>query len=368
MAYYAAIFSPETYRMFSDSSRSVTGVAQNRREQASRLRPGDKLICYITRISRWIGVLEINSACFIDTTPLFAPENDPYCIRFQVKESVWLKPQQAVPMTESICWDHLSFTRNLTRGSSEWTVAVRRNLKLLSDEDGGYLEQMLIEQRDCPAVFPWTERDEKKMQPGWVNSGEGLISVSVPDDEADVDAPQEARDTHAGMQAMLAEIGERMNMRIWIPRADRASVLRLWTPASPNTLLSELPLNFDSVMMRIIESIDLLWIQNVAIRRAFEVEHTTSVYSGLLRMADLISLQPNLSIETHIVAEGRRRDKFIHEIRRPVFTMLEQGRMRSCCSFLSYESVKQVYDLPYLQHTRESILDEYAEYAEDTEG
>lgn len=35
--------------------------------------------------------------------------------------------------------------------------------------------------------------------------------------------------------------------------------------------------------------------------RVFEVEHTTSIYSGILRMADLMALQ-NLNIKTHIVA------------------------------------------------------------------
>jgi hypothetical protein len=36
--------------------------------------------------------------------------------------------------------------------------------------------------------------------------------------------------------------------------------------------------------------------------RAFEVEHTTAIYSGLLRMADLLSLVPNMDIKLHIVA------------------------------------------------------------------
>ena len=45
-----------------------------------------------------------------------------------------------------------------------------------------------------------------------------------------------------------------------------------------------------------------------SIVRAFEVEHTTAVYSGLLRMADLLALQPNMDIRLHIVAPDERRD------------------------------------------------------------
>ena len=50
-----------------------------------------------------------------------------------------------------------------------------------------------------------------------------------------------------------------------------------------------------------------------SIVRAFEVEHTTSVYSGILRMADLLALQPNMDIKLHIVAPEAKRDKVFQE-------------------------------------------------------
>ena len=65
--------------------------------------------------------------------------------------------------------------------------------------------------------------------------------------------------------------------------------------------------------MKTIEQIVVLWIKKRSIVRAFEVEHTTSVYSGLLRMADLLAMQPNLKIKLHIVAPESRRDKVLRE-------------------------------------------------------
>ena len=56
------------------------------------------------------------------------------------------------------------------------------------------------------------------------------------------------------------------------------------------------------------------WLRGRAIVRAFEVEHTTSIYSGILRMADLLALQPNMNIKLHIVAPYTRRDKVFQEI------------------------------------------------------
>jgi hypothetical protein len=50
-----------------------------------------------------------------------------------------------------------------------------------------------------------------------------------------------------------------------------------------------------------------------------------AIYSGILRMADLLSLQPNMDIKLHLVAPAARRDKVFQEIQRPVFSLLEKG-------------------------------------------
>ena len=49
---------------------------------------------------------------------------------------------------------------------------------------------------------------------------------------------------------------------------------------------------FDDATNKTIELIDVLWLESDAIIAAFEVEHTTAIYSGLLRMSDLVSMQP----------------------------------------------------------------------------
>jgi len=73
-----------------------------------------------------------------------------------------------------------------------------------------------------------------------------------------------------------------------------------------DALLDRLPLNYDETTLSTIEQIDVIWLKGRSIVRAFEVEHTTSVYSGLLRMADLLALQPNMNINLHIVAPDNR--------------------------------------------------------------
>jgi hypothetical protein len=129
-------------------------------------------------------------------------------------------------------------------------------------------------------------------------------------------------------------------------------------------LLEILPLNYDDTTLGTIEQIDVLWLKGRSIARAFEVEHTTAVYSGLLRMADLLALQPNMDIRLHIVAPVERREKVFHEMKRPVFSLLDRGPLSRSCTFISYESVNALNALEHLAHTNDGIIAEYEESAE----
>jgi hypothetical protein len=168
------------------------------------------------------------------------------------------------------------------------------------------------------------------------------------------------------IQASLAEIGAIMGFRIWIPRSDRGRVRDLASEATHRAFLEDLPLNYDTATLDTIEQIDVLWLKGRSIARAFEVEHTTAVYSGLLRMADLLALQPNMDIRLHIVAPDERREKVFREMLRPVFSLLDRGPLSRSCTFISYESVKAIRGIGHLAHTNDSILAEYEERAEPT--
>ena len=102
MAYYINLFSPETYSAFADSNRDITGFRERHRGIAATIQPGDKLVCYMTKLSRWVGIFEVLSSCFIDDAPIFIHPQDPFIVRFQVKPTVWLRPEHAVPIRISV--------------------------------------------------------------------------------------------------------------------------------------------------------------------------------------------------------------------------------------------------------------------------
>ena len=367
MAYFIDLFSPETYEAFKRSSRDISGFRLRHKGMADRIKPGDIFVCYLTSLSRWFGLLEVFEGPFIDDKPIFVPESDPFVVRFRVRPKVWLEIEKAIPIHDDVVWNGLSFTRDLEKGSIAWTGKVRGSLVRLDDRDGKFLAETLTAQSLGGRPYPIDELDARKLATHTVTRPDKIVTVSVPDDSSAPDEPLPTQEVETResirVQALIASIGARMGMSIWIPRADRGGVLKEWKN-DQNSLLERLPLNYDDTTLRTIEQIDVLWLHGRSIIRAFEVEHTTSVYSGILRMADLLALQPNMDIKLHIVAPDSKREKVFQEIRRPVFSLLEKGPLAESCTYLSYDRLRELAAQKHLAHLSDTVLDEYAEEAE----
>jgi predicted RNA-binding protein len=366
VAYFLDLFSPETYDAFRRSARDVSGFRPRQRLAAGRVSPGDRFICYMTKLGRWFGVLEVASGPYQDRTPIFYKEDDPFVVRFKIRPIVILDVDKAIPIREDEIWNALSFTKEYDKRSKVWTGKIRSSLVPLSTEDGEFLEHKLFAQADGGKVYPVEEGAFERYRAHTVRRADKVVNVYVPEDvpteEADEHEPQvEARES-IRIQALIAEIGSRMGMHIWIPRNDRSGVLKEWRE-NHAVLLERLPLNYDDTTPKTIEQIDVLWLRGRSIVRAFEVEHTTAIYSGILRMADLLALQPNMDIKLHIVAPSSKRDKVMREIQRPVFSLLEHGPLAESCTYLRYESLREIAAEKHLSHLSDSVLDDYAEEA-----
>lgn len=197
-------------------------------------------------------------------------------------------------------------------------------------------------------------------------SSEKETVIEIPDETSQnkANTSKEERES-IQIQATLAEIGEKLGYKIWLPKSDRSRVLNKWKPLQNNTLLENLPLVFDGPTLKVIENIDVLWIKRHSIVRAFEVEGTTAIYSGILRMADLLALQPMLDIKIHIVASIERRKLYSNKSTDRSLLLWKKGPLAEICTFISYESVKELRKEPHLEHMNDSIVDEYVEYSND---
>jgi hypothetical protein len=316
-------------------------------------------------MSRWIGILDVVEGPFVDRTPIFVPENDPFVIRFRVTPRIWLPLPETVPMEIPEIFSHLTFTRDVAPGGY-WLGPLRRSLQTIVPEDAQLLRTVLECQTRDHVRYPIDMERYEKFLKRRIPRPDGSVAVSVPEDveeETSVEVPASHERESIRIQADLCRIGEAMGLRIWLPNADRSRVLEHWHPQG-DVLLDRLPLNYDETTLDTIQRIDVLWLKGRAIRRAFEIEHTTAIYSGLLRMADLCALLPNINVALHIVAPEARRDKVFQEITRPVFSLLEHAPLSERCTYLSYGSIKELASLEFLAHTTDSVLEEFVEHAE----
>jgi hypothetical protein len=362
---YLDLFSPTTYQAFTESPKDVSGFRRRHETAAGRVHAGDHLLCYMTKLSRWFGLLEVLEGPYEDATPRFVAKDDPFVVRFKVKPLVWLTPELGVPIKDPEVWKRISFTREHDPKTSTWTGKFRTSLCPIDPADAQYIGGLLRRQQEKPRGYPFTDADRKQLVALHARRSDGQVLVTVPEDDHDEPAePTTDLRESIKVQASLADLGAKMGMRIWLPPADRGRVLAVWHPQG-DSLLQELPLNYDTTTLQTIENIDVIWMKQRAIVRAFEVEHTTAIYSGILRMADLLALQPNMDIRLHIVAPGTRRDRVFDQLRRPVFSLLDRRPLFKTCSFLSYEDLEELCALPHLQHLSDSIVDEYVELAED---
>jgi hypothetical protein len=98
---------------------------------------------------------------------------------------------------------------------------------------------------------------------------------------------------------------------------------------------------------------------------------TTAVYSGLLRMSDLLALQPNLDIKLYLVAPDERRNKVEQEILRPTFALRDKP-LANVCGFLAFtalmEKIEGIRRLGLAASLRADFLERTAEFFGEQEG
>ncbi len=115
-------------------------------------------------------------------------------------------------------------------------------------------------------------------------------SVSIMSNASTASLPQEqenerSNNGHLHIQWLLAKIGHKLGCNIWIAANDQNKV---WKGERLGDLsLKTLPaLGMRYKSQQIVGLIDVLWLRGLnAVVAAFEVEHTTSIYSGILRMS-----------------------------------------------------------------------------------
>ncbi|WP_342422726.1 hypothetical protein [Paenibacillus sp. FSL E2-0178] len=133
--------------------------------------------------------------------------------------------------------------------------------------------------------------------------------------------------THSEMQYHLARLGRSLGYKVWIAQNDHK---RQWNSAKLGELsLPALPpLQVSKAAFDTISFIDVLWLDDKnRMIAAFEVEKSTSIYSGILRLYDLaLSLnEPECSL--YLISPDSREKEIQAQLLRPSLQQNNAGHI-----------------------------------------
>lgn len=145
--------------------------------------------------------------------------------------------------------------------------------------------------------------------------------------------------THTEIQGWLRDLGKAMGYDVWVASNDKN---RLYLGARLSEgCLAQLPDAIrSSEAVDTVCLIDILWISKDSgkIVAAFEVEHSTSIYSGIVRMLDLaLGVPDHEGAAFFLVAPDAREQDVRTQFARPAFSRVSTLDVR----YLGYSQLRQ---------------------------
>lgn len=143
-------------------------------------------------------------------------------------------------------------------------------------------------------------------------------------------ANREEDRTHTEIQGWLRDLGRALGFKVWVASNDRNR------PYGGGRLaegcLESLPDSLERTPgVDAIRLIDVLWFEpgSERVTAAFEVEHTTSIYSGIVRMLDLaLGLSGHSAQALFLVAPDAREGDVRDQLVRPAFSRVADLNLR----------------------------------------
>ncbi len=179
-----------------------------------------------------------------------------------------------------------------------------------------------------------------------LRSGESTTGPSDPDPEPDDKDTENGADDgriHTEIQWFLVQLGHQHGYDVHVALNDKNRTYD-GEPLGESCLDELILPGFSDAVTKIIQYVDVIWLNGDAIVAMFEVESTTSIYSGILRMTDFVTRVPNFAVDMYIVAPESDEDRVRKEMTRPTFEAVLTPVEHSSLQFLIFESVRDTYE------------------------
>jgi hypothetical protein len=195
------------------------------------------------------------------------------------------------------------------------------------------INALLTEYSSVEEAFQTLRSTEDDGEPPWVQGQEDTDEGS--DDEVRV---------HTKIQWHLIQLGNKHGYDVHVAINDQSEEYNGEELGSECIDKLVLP-GISQSVTRIIEYIDVVWLDGDAIVAMFEVESTTSIYSGILRMTDFVTRVPNIAVDMYIVAASEKEDAVRQQMGRPTFETVLSPVEHSSLQYLSFAEVEETHEL-----------------------
>jgi hypothetical protein len=147
--YFVGVFTVESWREFKRHGGCVMGFNEKKAAAAARLNPGDRILCYLSKVSAFVGFMEVSGPSYIDSAPIWS--DGLYPVRLPVRVIAEVPLFNAVPIRS------LNGQLSFMLDGAGWTIYVRSSPREWCMQDGGAVAAALLAKS---ATSPKTSLDQ----------------------------------------------------------------------------------------------------------------------------------------------------------------------------------------------------------------
>lgn len=136
--FFLGLFTVESWREFKRHGGQVMGFNEKKSKTVARLQPGDRILCYLSKVSAFVGVMEVVGPSYLDHSPIWTDGVFP--VRLPVRIVTEVPLMQAVPIHS--LKGQLSFLPHTTT-TTGWTIYVRSSPRSCNLLDGDAVTKVL---------------------------------------------------------------------------------------------------------------------------------------------------------------------------------------------------------------------------------
>lgn len=148
--YWLGLFTGTSWNQYLAAENPQIGFNAKQIKQAQKIKPGDRIIAYLTKVGSFVGILEATSYAIVSNEEKWSEGLFP--VRVNTNPLMKVTIPLSIPIRSLL--NELSFAKDgQLKSQHAWTVHVRSSPRRWKTEDGILIENKLKEQIRNPSLF-----------------------------------------------------------------------------------------------------------------------------------------------------------------------------------------------------------------------